>query len=161
MVKIPWYTRDKYISFIHPLLCGKWILKLKSWPVKWLFRLLQFLSELIRKDCNRFFFHDRQALVAAFWSAGMQFQKSVDCVFPYVFQEIHIWISVILRVMVVLSNTFFFFGWKFARYQPKGCQDSAGQILVLEYAGNKKSAVKMVRPVSILALQGNKLYLVV
>lgn len=36
----------------------------------------------------------------------MQFQKSVDYMFPYVFQEIHTWISVQLRVMVVLSNTF-------------------------------------------------------
>lgn len=36
----------------------------------------------------------------------MQFQKSVDYMFPYVFQEIHIWISVQFRVMVGLSNTF-------------------------------------------------------
>lgn len=36
----------------------------------------------------------------------MQFQKSVDYMFPYVFQEIHIWVSVQLRVRVVLSNTF-------------------------------------------------------
>ena len=38
----------------------------------------------------------------------MQFQKSVDYMFPYVFQEIHIWISVQFRVMVGLSNIF----WK-------------------------------------------------
>lgn len=40
----------------------------------------------------------------------------------------------------MLSNTFF--GREFAWYQHKACQNSAGQILVLEYVRTKRSAVK-------------------
>lgn len=137
------------INIFHsPTLCGKWIIKHKSWLVKCLLWLLQFLSELLRKDCNRFFLHSRRAIVAEMQSAGMQFQKSVDCMFPYVFQEIQFGFQD-YSVTIVLSNTVF--GWEFDRYQSKACQDSAGQILVLEYAGNKNSTVKMMRPVSLLA----------
>lgn len=128
--------------------------------MKWLLRLLPLLSELIRKDCNRFFFHDRQAIVAEMQALVCSVRNLLTSCshmcsrkFTFGFQYYsELWLC---------YPTLFFFGWEFTRYQPKACQDSARQIRVLEYVGNKKSAVNMMRPVSLLALQGNKFYLVV
>lgn len=79
--------------------------------------------------------------------------------FPYVFQEIQFGFQDNSELRLCYPTLLF--GWEFARYQPKACQDSAGQILVLEHERNKKSAVKMMRPVSLLAFQGNKFYPVI